>query len=551
MKPTGRIIGASIVIAVCCSVLVLAQPNKQYRRMYDVATPELLRRGQTWLERAQGADSALVCFSLAASRYDQRMSRQDKELMVKANIGKWLVYFSYLFDYPKAYESLEHAIAISEEAGINKAGTELSMGGMLHMIADQSGSPDLYRQALTEYASSIREAEKVGDNNTADKAFVNMLVASRSLDNYAAIDSVYFYYRTFADARLPRRRLAKVMYRASRGDTAAVSALSAEIDRLPGAREYVRLRFIGYKTESEILLSQGDTTGAERVVRRALAHALDNGLRDGEMEARLLLSDILRSRGDINESLDERDKYLRIKEEKFGSKQLHRLDELRFLADLRAADERLAVSKEERRRQRDVIIALGALIALAVAFIWVTVHKNIRLRQAYDSLTQRFQASMAADDRERRLLHKLAEIDRDADAADNEVMESQVKYEGSSLGDKERARILALLSDFAADPQLICSPGCTVGKLADAIGCNAKYLSQIINDEYQCNFNTFINQIRIKEACRRIIAGGEWSKLTMEAIANSVGFKSKSTFFQFFKQCTGVTPSEFRRSTGV
>lgn len=85
MKPTGRIIGALIAIA--------------------------------------------VCFSLAASRYDQRMLRQDKELMVKANIGKWLVYFSYLFDYPKAYESLEHAIAISEEAGINKAGTELSMGG--------------------------------------------------------------------------------------------------------------------------------------------------------------------------------------------------------------------------------------------------------------------------------------------------------------------------------------------------------------------------------------------------------------------------------------
>lgn len=157
-------------------------------------------------------------------------------------------------------------------------------GGMLHMIADHSGSPDLYRQALTEYASSIREAEEGGEDNTADKAFVNMLVASRSLGNYGAIDSIYRHYRTFDDARLPRRRLAKVMYRASRGDTSAVRTLPAEIERLPGAREYVRLRFIGYKTESEILLSQGDTTGAEQVVRRALAHALDNGLRDGEVE---------------------------------------------------------------------------------------------------------------------------------------------------------------------------------------------------------------------------------------------------------------------------
>lgn len=152
------------------------------------------------------------------------------------------------------------------------------------MIADHSGSPDLYRQALTEYASAIREAEEGGEDNTADKAFVNMLVASRSLGNYGAIDSIYRHYRTFDDARLPRRRLAKVMYRASRGDTSAVRTLPAEIERLPGAREYVRLRFIGYKTESEILLSQGDTTGAEQMVRKALAHAVDNGLRDGDVE---------------------------------------------------------------------------------------------------------------------------------------------------------------------------------------------------------------------------------------------------------------------------
>lgn len=196
-----------------------------------------------------------------------------------------------------------------------------------------------------------------------------------------------------------------------------------------------------------------------------------------------------------------------------------------------------------------MIFALLALVAMAVAFIWMVIHKNMRLRQAYDSLSHRYQSTLAADDRERKLLRRIADIE-DRLTESKPDPSQQHKYEGSNLGDKERERILANLADLSGDPELICSPGCSIGKLAETIGCNTKYLSQIINDEYKCNFNTFINEIRIKEASRRIMDGGEWDKLTMEAIANSVGFKSRSTFTQFFKQFTGMTPTEFKRQSG-
>lgn len=160
------------------------------------------------------------------------------------------------------------------------------------------------------------------------------------------------------------------------------------------------------------------------------------------------------------------------------------------------------------------------------------------LRQTYNSLTHRFQATLAADDRERKLLRRIADIEEKM-AEEKPDSSHHTKYEGSSLGDKERERILSRLADITANPDPICTPGYSIGKLAEAIGCNTKYLSQIINDEYNCNFNTFINEIRIKEASRRILAGGEWERFTMEAIANSVGFKSRSTFTQFFKQFTG------------
>lgn len=546
----GRIILGLIVAAfVICSTIVMAQPDRQYRQMQDMTTRHILRKGEAWLEQGGSADSALVYFSMAASRYNKSMSVAEKELMAKANIGKWLVYFSHLFDYPKAYESLQTAIDISEEAGINKAKTRLSMGGMLHVMADQSGSSDLYRKAVAEYAAAMQEALKSGDNNTVDLSFVNMLVASRSQGETAALADAWRQYRMLGgDDKLPRRRFAKALYRAVEGDAGDLETLENEVSLLPPDKEYIRLRFIGLKILAELFLQHDAPAKAERVAGQALDHVLAHGMRDAEQEARLLLSEILQRRGDMAASIDQRDRYLRIKEETMGAKQLHRLDELRFLSELRKADEQLALAKEARRRQTIVILALSALFAMAIAFIWVVIHKNIRLRQAYNSLTHRFQATLAADDRERKLLRRIADIEEKM-AEEKPDTSPQAKYEGSSLGDKERERILSRLADITANPDPICTPGYSIGKLAEAIGCNTKYLSQIINDEYNCNFNTFINEIRIKEASRRILAGGEWERLTMEAIANSVGFKSRSTFTQFFKQFTGMTPTEFRNKS--
>lgn len=536
----------SILLFFGCAV-TLGQPHRQFSSLNGESTSRLLEKGQSWLNKGEGADSALVCFTLAASRYNTGMTREEKEQIVRANIGKWLVYFSYLYDYPKAYESLQTAIKISEEAGINKAKTHLSMGGMMHMLASQSNSEDLYQEALTEYSAAMREAIRIKDENTADLAFVNMLVISRAEGVTTVLDSVWQQYRTLGDdARLPRRHFSKALYRAISARVPNLRSLADEIKRLPEDKEFIRLRFIGLKTISELSMKQGDTSRALNVAEDALELSQAEGMRDAEQEARLLLSDIYHRIGDESASMAQRDQYLRIKEETMSAQQLHRLEELRFLSELRTADEQLTLSKETSRRHTIVIFALSILVVMAIVFIRIVIHKNRRLRQAHDSLSQRLQATLADDERERRLLHHIAEIDTDTEGKGSESSH-QSKYEGSSLGDKERIRILSKLADIAADPEIICTPGCSIGKLAEAIGCNTKYLSQIINDEYNCNFNAFINEIRIKEACRRILAGGEWDRLTMEAIANSVGFKSRSTFSQFFKQVTGMTPTEFRR----
>lgn len=58
-------------------------------------------------------------------------------------------------------------------------------------------------------------------------------------------------------------------------------------------------------------------------------------------------------------------------------------------------------------------------------------------------------------------------------------------------------------------------------------------------------FNTLVNEYRIREACRRIADHENYGHLNLEGLSASVGFKSRTTFFNAFKSVTGLTPSEY------
>lgn len=87
----------------------------------------------------------------------------------------------------------------------------------------------------------------------------------------------------------------------------------------------------------------------------------------------------------------------------------------------------------------------------------------------------------------------------------------------------------------------------TIYKLAKEIGTNSKYLSSIINKEFEKNFVNFINEYRVEEA-KQNLKSEKYKNYTIEAHGQHVGFKSKSSFNIAFKKYTGKTPTEFLKS---
>ncbi len=87
----------------------------------------------------------------------------------------------------------------------------------------------------------------------------------------------------------------------------------------------------------------------------------------------------------------------------------------------------------------------------------------------------------------------------------------------------------------------------SVDRLAEKIGVSQKRVSRALNIVFGKNFPTYLGEIRVREACRRLTDLEHYGHLTLEGIARGCGFKSRTNFIAVFKKSTGLNPSDYRK----
>ena len=86
--------------------------------------------------------------------------------------------------------------------------------------------------------------------------------------------------------------------------------------------------------------------------------------------------------------------------------------------------------------------------------------------------------------------------------------------------------------------------GITINDLSKRIGINRTYLSRYINENYSCNFNCWINKLRVSEAERIMRLQPD---LSLSEIAEQVGYADISHFSKMFKAIKGDSPSAYEK----
>ena len=88
------------------------------------------------------------------------------------------------------------------------------------------------------------------------------------------------------------------------------------------------------------------------------------------------------------------------------------------------------------------------------------------------------------------------------------------------------------------------NPDYSLSTMSADIDIPVHHLSYYFNEHLNINFNTWKNDHKINYVID-LMEKGSYELLTLDAIAKQAGFGSRTTFFNAFKQKTGLTPSEF------
>ncbi len=114
------------------------------------------------------------------------------------------------------------------------------------------------------------------------------------------------------------------------------------------------------------------------------------------------------------------------------------------------------------------------------------------------------------------------------------------------LSETQKEKILSTLLHIMDEKKLYLNRNLSLIDVAYEINTNKNYLSMVINERLNMNFFHFVNQYRLKEAVK-LMDDSSYDNYSIEGIAQSAGFNSKSVFNPTFKKLTGKTPSEYRK----
>jgi AraC-like DNA-binding protein len=302
------------------------------------------------------------------------------------------------------------------------------------------------------------------------------------------------------------------------------------------------LTYSSYFNEKDILQIQGMVTIAQYSVllksgKRSEALKLllqqEQFLRENEMPFELLeVLQLIKQHYEMEGNKALADKYALLyyttKDEFINKSRVGRMDEAKINLELEETRVRIR-EMSYRQKMQSILLWSAIIITLLALGILAVLYVNYRKTKRTNRLL--YEKNIA-------LLNANNEL---RPVTENSERPTQEKLSQADL------ELLDKITAVMASSSEVFSDAFSLNRLAELVGSNSKYVSRAINLGKQCNFSVLLNEYRIKEACRRLMDTNTYGNFTIEGIANSLGYKSRSNFTTIFKESVGLTPSAFQK----
>ncbi len=182
---------------------------------------------------------------------------------------------------------------------------------------------------------------------------------------------------------------------------------------------------------------------------------------------------------------------------------------------------------EEEKRSKNIainILILGSSVSILILLMLLLRFYRIRKRNEV-----RFE----------HLMSKLKEKENKViDSKDIDLEESSTNEIAADV----THQILTGLTELE-EKKYYLRQDCNSYNVAKKIKTNTSYLSKVVNQEFEKNFNTYINDLRINHAIIQLKEDNKFRSYSIQSIAEEIGYKSADSFTKYFKLRTGLNPS--------
>lgn len=516
-----------------------------YDKWKNKPSKELMNMG-TKFDCSQSADSALVCYSIVTDRMrDSSSSDEDKKMLARSLNNMGFIYGAYFFDYKRAIELFEESSDVAEECGYTKhlPYIYLNIGGTYLACNMMYDSKQLFTDEIWNYLTkALSEGIATKQYDVALVAFLNMGQIHTGNPDPEKISSAL---RVLATAKFPATvKLTPFVRKYAQGieefnsknyDNAAETF--RQMNSLIPADDVNRLRLelIMLQSVVDALTQSGRYNEAIATASQLLEKAKACGAVDNEIMTYRTLSELYKKNRQSDKATEFLLQYHQMKDSTLSARDMTMISKLPIVDELKEI--KLQLDKERANRRLILIICVVALtfIILLTGYMVTIIRSRRRLQQYVKELYRKNVELIKAEQREREMREENMRIDAE-------------KYSASSLTTSESRKIADKIIQVMENTELITNPDFSLLQLADTIGYSYKQVSQVVNETLGKNFRTLLNEYRIKEACTRLLDTEGFGQYTIEHIAESVGFNSRSNFSVIFKKITGITPAQFQKN---
>lgn len=488
-------------------------------------------------------DSAAAYYSVIANLYSESLSPAEIRKCAIASVNLGYILLGWEMNAAEAYPWLMRADLIAEKHDMPDIRTSV-ISNLGRMYLDYNNIHKAFPLLKTTLLKVMQQkTDRYFGMSLMDFATVAMFSPEDSLTRQTVASISSYPLSRNAPLYEYSRKLTRALDTYISGEPLQAAHILEGADSLIDvSSEHDRYVILHLLVKSRMLMKAGNFGKAADTLRKAIPICEKEKYYNLLEKCYSILIECLQSLGETAEAGRFRYRALEIRDSLFNSMRFDRVKDMEKSMALKDLKSDVVTADLRSQRQRHMSIVLGcATLILSALLIWIAVSR----RKLKDSYTELFKRNMELSESHTRL----QDLKVAAPATEETATEGTTPAPDPTPApdDGKDREVMNRVTGFMETSAVIYSPDFSVETLAESIGSRPKAVSHAINLLTGKNFNTYLGEFRVREACRLMSDTEKMKTMTIESVSEAVGYKSRTYFSRLFKNVTGLTPTQFMK----